>query len=113
MAKTKKSLAKNGKLNKSRKSRKTIKYNMKGCFHKKNVKKCKKCNSRHSKKHQIGGCACQSGGNSVGIFQNVANVAHGFGDSITGIYNGLNAIPPPVSSNPTMGHFQNASKFKY
>lgn len=110
MAKTKKRLLKNRKLNKRRK---TIKYNMRGCY-KKILKKCKKCNRIHSGKHQSGGCGgCQMGGNSVGIFQNVSNIAHGFGDSVLGVYNGLNALPPPVSSNPVIGHFQNAAKFKY
>jgi hypothetical protein len=110
MAKTKKRQLKNRKLNKRRKS---MKYNMKGCYNKK-LKKCKKCNRIHYGKHQSGGCSgCQMGGNTVGIFQNVANVAHGFGDSVHGIYNGFNALSPPVSSDPTEGHFQGYSKFKY
>ena len=106
MAKTKKRPLKNRKLNKRRKS---IKYNMKGCYH----KKCKKCNRVHSGKHQSGGCACQTGGNSVGILQNITNIGRGFGDSLLGVYNGFNAVPQSVSSNPTAGHFQHAAKFKY
>lgn len=114
MAKTKRRT-----VNKSKKTRtKRQKYVMKGCYKKsksngRKMMRCKLCNRVHSGKHQSGGCNCQSGGNSIGLYQNAANVGNGFLDSLTGIYNGFNGIPQPISSDPTMGHFAGISKFHY
>jgi hypothetical protein len=112
MAKTKRRNVKKTKKNKSHKQ----KYDMKGCSGKKNklvMKKCKVCKRVHSGKHQSGGCNCQSGGNSIGLFQNVSNIGSNFVNSLVGVYNGLNAIPPPVSVDPTLGHFAGRKIFQY
>jgi hypothetical protein len=85
-------------------------YVMKGCSRNHRRKtKCPKCNKIHKK--QGGGCAtcaggAQTGGNSVGFFQNFTNIGSNFLSGFTGIYNGLNALPQPISSEPWQGHFR-------
>jgi hypothetical protein len=105
-------MAKTRKLIKHRanKMKRSNKYNMKGCFRKNKstkMNKCKICNRVHKGKHQKGGCACQFGGNSVGIFQNFSNIGQNFMNGVVGIYNGLNTLPQPVSPYPTQGHLDN------
>ena len=101
-------------------SRGKTRYAMKGCSRNhrhSNKTKCRMCNKIHKK--QKGGCgtcvggSVQHGGNSIGLYQNLSNIGSNFFNGITGIYNGLNAIPQPISVDPWKGHFSGRHHFKY
>ena len=62
--------------------------NMKGCSKKNCNNNCSKCKRKNTRSRRS-----QSGGNSVGIFQNISTIGSNFLNSFTNVYNGLYTIP--------------------